>query len=123
MSLVSTLSDASEPDYEAEFYKILGRMQDDVDAMTVRLKKDTFDATGGPQVGITAQGNVGILMVVNQASAKMLYDAWQALLDHECEAGLQSILEYFWYQGLLLENLLPHLDAEVQQMEFFTHGE
>ena len=119
----SNLASASEPDWEAEFYAILAHNQADVDDIVQTIKKDTFDASKGQQVGLTADGNVGMLLVVNQQSAKMLVDAWEGVMDHACEAGIDTIMQFFYYQGLLLSELVPFLDPVVQATKFFEHPE
>lgn len=119
----SNPADGNEPDWEAKFYDLLARNKDDVDAIVQTVRKDLFDASQGQQVGLTADGNVGLLMVLNQQSAKMLVDAWESVIDHACEAGIDTIMHFFYYQGLLLKDLVPLLDPEVQATEFFKHGE
>lgn len=122
-SLGSNLASASDdPDWEAEFYAIMAHNQADVDDIVTTIKKDTFDASMGQQVGITADGNVGMLLVVNQRSAKMLVDAWHGVMDHGCEAGIATIMQFFYYQGLLLSDLVPSLDPAVQATTFFEHA-
>lgn len=119
----SNLANGNEPDWEAKFYDLLARNKGDVDDIVRTVRKDLFDASQGQQVGLTADGNVGLLMVLNQQSAKMLVDAWESVIDHACEAGIDTIMHFFYYQGLLLKDLVPLLDPEVQATEFFKHGE
>lgn len=114
---------ASGDDVEATFYRLLGTFQDDHAKMLQDIKKDTFDASLGQQVGITSDGNVGILMVVNQPTAKMVLDAMHGVMDHKCEAGMETVIGYMLYTASLLQGLLPQLDCEVQQTQFFKHGE
>lgn len=119
----SNLASTDEPDWEGEFYAILAHNKAAVDDIVQTVRKDLFDASQGQQVGLTADGNVGLLMVLNQQSAKMLVDAWESVIDHACEAGIDTIMHFFYYQGLLLKDLVPLLDPEVQATEFFKHGE
>lgn len=119
----SNPANGNEPDWEAKFYDLLAHNKPDVDDIVRTVRKDLFDASQGQQVGLTADGNVGLLMVLNQQSAKMLVDAWESVIDHACEAGIDTIMHFFYYQGLLLSELVPLLDPEVQATEFFKHGE
>jgi len=121
--LGSNHANGNEPDWEAKFYDLLAHNKADVDDIVRTVRKDLFDASLGQQVGLTADGNVGLLMVLNQQSAKMLVDAWESVIDHACEAGIDTIMHFFYYQGLLLKDLVPLLDPEVQATEFFKHGE
>lgn len=119
----ASASEVNGRDVEATFYKLLGSFQDEHHKMLQDIKKDTFDASLGQQIGITSDGNVGILIVVNQITAKMILDAMKGVVDHKCEAGNEAVISYMMYTAALLQGILPKMDCEIQKQRFFEHGE
>lgn len=111
-----------DSDDESDFYKILATWeQDEVKDMLSEIKKDTFDGSQGPQVGLTSDGHVAMLLVMTPATAKMVLDAWTEYTDHDCEPARVALMGYLLHQAMLLGMVLPALGDDVQDMDFFTH--
>ena len=119
----SPSASGSDSDVEAAFYRILASIQDDTTQMLQSVKRDMFDATIGQQAGITTDGNVALMIVVNQPTAKMVLDAMRAVVDHKCQAGMDTVVSYMMYTASLLQGVLPQMNCEVQSTSFFPHEE
>lgn len=113
---------ADEIDYEGEFYKILATIpKQEMVGMMSDLKKDTFDASRGPQIGWTADGNVAILTVFTEGTGKMVMDAFKAFMDHECPAANDALVNWTMHQAMLLEMFSHQFSPEIAAQTFFKH--
>ena len=109
-------------DWEAEFYQVMAGIEPDAKAMMLRIRKDTFDASKGPSIGITAAGDVGLMTVMSQPTAMLLMEAWEAYGEHGCESARQALMGFLMQQILLMNMLAPRLDESTKGMTFFEHG-
>lgn len=114
---------AISSDDEGEFYRIMASTQDDFRAAAIRVQKDFFDASEGSQVGITANGDIALVMVMSQSGVKMMLEAWDAFMDHKCDAGEDTIMGLAYATWVLMQQIEPHLDEDVRNLKFFPpHG-
>jgi hypothetical protein len=107
-------------DIESEFYKILAA-NDDLPQIAKRVEKDMYDASLGCQVGLTAAGNVAVVVVMSPTVAKMTLDAWDGIVDHDCESGNEHVMSQSYITWLLLQQIQPHLAEDVLAQQHFTH--
>ena len=123
MSTHENTESPDDEDVEAAFYRLLAMMQDDAAKMLLDIRKDTFDASSGMQIGITSDGNVAILLVVNPHTTKMVHDAFEGVVDHNCKAGSDTIFGFHMYTHALIKSIIPRLPCAIQETKFFTHGD
>jgi hypothetical protein len=111
-----------EIDYEREFYGIMAQDEDDVKKIALAIKKDTFDASEGLQIGVDARGNVAMMIVASPGTTKMMVDAWEDYHDHECEPAHTALMTFMQQCVGLMAMIQPALGEEVAQRKFFEHG-